>query len=255
MRLGKILFFLSALVTTAFATPSVDVVGGHIAPRRYPFMASLQVRKQQRPRNFVPICGASLIDVQWLLTAAHCVKYSDRSYRVIMNRYDLRRKSATQVFRAVKEVRIHPRYSGTTNDIALLRVDPVWLNRQMRIADEQVAAGAPLLAIGWGATKYAGPVVQVLRQVELPVVPFAKCAKAYAGIDYDKQICAGYEEGGKDTCGGDSGGPLFTNATLPVLIGITSFGRGCAEPGYYGVYTRVSHYIDWIESEKKIEAN
>ena len=67
-----------------------------------------------------------------------------------------------------------------------------------------------------------------------------------------KTIFCRYAEGGVDTCQGDSGGPLVcreSDADPYLLHGVTSFGIGCAEPGYPGVYTRVSKYVNWIEEQ------
>ena len=82
----------------------------------------------------------------------------------------------------------------------------------------------------------------------LPVIDNAACAERYGGRITDGQVCAGYEQGTMDSCQGDSGGPLVVpgGPTGWTQLGVVSFGRGCAQAGAYGVYTRVSHYIDWI---------
>ena len=93
----------------------------------------------------------------------------------------------------------------------------------------------------------------MLREVQVPVVSEEKCRTAYkespAAID-GSYICAGFSQGGKDACRADSGGPLMlANGLEPYnLIGIVSFGKGCADPKYPGVYTRVTHQLSWILS-------
>ena len=84
--------------------------------------------------------------------------------------------------------------------------------------------------------------------VDLPIIDNATCAEVYPGRTADGQVCAGYAQGTMDSCQGDSGGPLVVpgGPTGWTQIGVASFGRDCAQPGAYGVYTRVSHYIDWI---------
>src|SRR5262249_22043177 len=78
-----------------------------------------------------------------------------------------------------------------------------------------------------------------------------ECQGRYANATIGSgQICAGLEEGGKDSCQGDSGGPLIMNDAngCPWQVGIVSWGEGCAERKAYGVYTRISHYADWIQN-------
>ncbi|GBG31132.1 Serine protease 56 [Hondaea fermentalgiana] len=93
----------------------------------------------------------------------------------------------------------------------------------------------------------------LLRKVDVPFVPYKDCVKGiYEKSEIDKKtmICAGYEKGGKDSCQGDSGGPLFRDGGVgnQYLAGIVSWGYGCAAPKAYGVYTRVSTFVEWIES-------
>ena len=100
----------------------------------------------------------------------------------------------------------------------------------------------PLLATGWGATE-AGPPPIDLQEVQVPLVSEANCndANSYNGDVTDTMLCAGIDEGGKDTCQGDSGGPLTRGPGNTVLTGITSWGIGCADANFFGVYTRVSN--------------
>ena len=108
-----------------------------------------------------------------------------------------------------------------------------------------------MTTMGWGYTKEgSGQTSNVLMEVDVPVVDQKRCKKSYSQVTQN-QICAGYQKGGKDSCSGDSGGPLyFTQPNdVPLQTGIVSYGRGCARPDFYGVYTRVSSYIDWIFGE------
>ena len=107
--------------------------------------------------------------------------------------------------------------------------------------------------MGWGLTAENGLTSTHLREVTVPVVTNAVCSAGYAsdGITIaDTMLCAGSAQGGKDSCQGDSGGPIAikdTNGTWK-QIGVVSFGIGCARPNKYGVYTRVSEFIDWINA-------
>lgn len=112
---------------------------------------------------------------------------------------------------------------------------------------------------GYGTTLFRGPVAKVLQEVNVPMVDPTTCVRRYekeeVKVDPDLMMCAGYKEGGKDACQGDSGGPLVCqrcNSCDYYLAGITSFGFGCAEPEYYGVYTKVESIENWIA--EKIES-
>jgi secreted trypsin-like serine protease len=118
--------------------------------------------------------------------------------------------------------------------------------------DEQVDPGArPLASVDDDIDAWGYP--DTLRWVSLPIAPQALCARLVHDpllpevVVTDSMICAGTGRGGRDTCGGDSGGPLVVmEGQRPVLVGVTSWGEGCAWPGTYGVYTRVSAFKDWL---------
>lgn len=100
---------------------------------------------------------------------------------------------------------------------------------------------------GWGAMHENDHVLpDKLRVVDVPIVDRSKCNKTYLGEISIRMICAGLEMGGKDSCQGDSGGPAKNNGTL---AGIVSWGRGCAEPHYPGVYTNVARFVTWIKQK------
>lgn len=113
----------------------------------------------------------------------------------------------------------------------------------------------PVWTAGWGKTSVVGSVSNKLNNVQVKLYDASACSfiSLYHGIrDWSNYLCAGELEGGKDSCQGDSGGPLFIKEKNGhrqkfVLIGITSFGIGCAEPGLAGVYTKVGSYLSWIK--------
>jgi len=101
--------------------------------------------------------------------------------------------------------------------------------------------------LGWGAIRENGPSSDQLLRVDVPIISNAECSRNYGGGITGNMICAGYEQGGKDSCQGDSGGPLvITHDGQYYQAGVVSFGNGCAQAGYPGVYARVEKYIDWI---------
>jgi len=152
---------------------------------------------------------------------------------------------------------MHPSYSSSTfaNDISLIilsepldlsvpSAQPIALPTQ----NQQTPAGTPLVVSGWGTTRSGGSISDELRRVTVPAVSDDDCNSSYgAGSIYASMICAGVPEGGVDSCQGDSGGPLFTENPF-TLVGIVSWGYGCAVAGYPGVYTEVSYFVNWIEA-------
>ncbi|CAF4037989.1 unnamed protein product, partial [Rotaria magnacalcarata] len=111
--------------------------------------------------------------------------------------------------------------------------------------------GKETWVVGWGTTQFGGKVSPTLLQVSVPITNNQGCKQVLSAPA--KQICAGYDQGGKDSCQGDSGGPLVVEIGQGIfeLIGLVSFGIGCAKAMKPGVYTRVAGYIDWINDVLK----
>ena len=240
---------------------SLRIVGGSIANAvDYPWMVGL-VSGDESDLTNAQFCGASVIAPTWVITAAHCVENEiPGNVDVIIGAGDLRDSSA---FRRIRVSRIitHAGYfnqeDGIDADIALLELtESVEGGAVLPVIEDEALAvpGTMSRTIGWGLTSEGGSPAAELREVDLPIVSL-ETANATGAYDMEltaDMLPAGFPGGGKDSCNGDSGGPLLVRNQANdgyVLAGIVSFGShlGCAAPNAYGIYTRVSYFLDWIQ--------
>jgi secreted trypsin-like serine protease len=196
------------------------------------------------------LCGGSMIENGWVLTAAHCVQgYESAAGKILaisgaldINDIASTRKVATRVI-------VHPLYcSGTQDyDVALVKVEAT--GTPAKLTTVRPAQNTPALVSGWGTTTESGKTSPTLRIVEVSIKSATACneSAAYDGHVSDKMVCAG--PGGKapaDSCQGDSGGPLFAKDNPKAQLGIVSWGEGCARDGKFGVYADVASLQKWI---------
>ncbi|XP_028424056.1 serine protease 27 [Perca flavescens] len=237
------------------APVNTRIVGGKDATAgSWPWQVSLQGFGSH-------VCGGSLINREWVMSAAHCFSSTSRSgWQVSLGRRNLQGNNPNAVSRTVARIILHPNYDRNTNnnDIALLKLSsPVTFTTYIRpvclaASDSVFNSGTNSWVTGWGKLKegVSLPFPKTLQEVKVPVLGNRQCnCLNGVGTITDNMICAGVLAGGKDSCQGDSGGPMVNQqGSVWVQSGIVSFGFGCARPNLPGVYTRVSRYQSWINS-------
>ncbi|KAL2744257.1 serine protease 53-like [Vespula maculifrons] len=241
------LIIFAALFTGCFGfylkhPPFLDhrIVGGKsVDILDHPHQASLLFQYEHH-------CGASVISEKWVITAAHCMRFPQYFYLVSVG------SNATKsgIRYGVKNVISHPMFDPATldYDVSLIEVkENIYLNNEVKpikLTFSEPTHGF-MNVTGWGKLKESGDDPYSLQGVNVPIISRENCQAAYRDIANitEHMICAGMEKGGRDACQGDSGGPLSANGTL---YGIVSWGHGCAQPNYPGVYTNIASLRSWI---------
>jgi trypsin len=234
---------------------NVGIVGGTAAaPGQFPWIVGLVTHGEPNAYDAL-FCGGTVIAPRVVITAAHCtIDESPETMEVVVGRT---RMSQGRIGKrvAVSAIFNHPGYDGNryTNDIALVQLaEPVDVTpiRLPRLEDAPlINPAARTTSSGWGATTEGGSKSDDLLYVRLTVRSMSTCARRYQrrfGTDIRTQVCVGGKRG-EDTCQGDSGGPLFAGqGVTAVLLGLVSYGDGCARENVPGMYTRVAGYSKWV---------
>ncbi|XP_015193099.1 transmembrane protease serine 5 isoform X1 [Lepisosteus oculatus] len=233
------------------------IIGGTEATLgRWPWQVSLHYSSRHT-------CGGSIITRRWIATAAHCV----HNYRLpqvsswvvfagVVTRSST--KLAQHTGYAVEKILYHKNYNHRShdNDIALIKlktplnftdtIRPVCLPQY----DHDFPGGTQCWISGWGYTRPDEVhIPETLKEAPVPLISTKKCNSScmYDGEITSRMLCAGYTEGQVDACQGDSGGPLVCQDDgVWRLVGVVSWGTGCAEPNHPGVYTKVAEFLGWI---------
>ncbi|XP_072922066.1 transmembrane protease serine 11C-like isoform X6 [Hemitrygon akajei] len=234
-----------------FGLTSKIVGGTNSEDGEWPWQVSLQVGSH--------VCGASIISDSWLISAAHCFQMQlsiPSEWQAYMGSVELRRGTR----RDIKRIIIHPSYrtiNDNNYDVAVLEllnplnfskfIQPICLPSSSKIFPD----GQHCTVTGWGALAFGGQLPDILQRGNVVIISEQTCKHAYKNLITPIMLCAGILTGEVDSCQGDSGGPLACKQSdgFWFLAGIVSFGKGCANPGFPGVYTRVTAIREWVHEQ------
>ncbi|CAG5019029.1 unnamed protein product [Parnassius apollo] len=243
--------FKSVNNQSEYATSTRRIVHG-----RNTSIAAVPWQVSLREKTY-PICGGSIITDIWLITAAHCL------IKARANELSVRLGSSWKTrggeMYDVKECHVHPRYNSKTKicDVGLvqlyspLRFSAKILPIRLVAKESRLPADQPAVVSGWGKLREGGPSATYLQSSTVKTIAMKLCRRSgldRRAIDPASMFCAGsFSQPAPDACQGDSGGPLVQDG---VLIGVVSWGLGCARGNFPGVYTRLSSPIiwDWIQN-------
>ncbi len=266
-------------------SPQPRIINGNIASEaQMPWQVALVTNPLDAYQSYV--CSGSLIADRWVLTAAHCaeqLKKLNKDYYVLVGTNNLQDSQRGQVIK-VKQAYTHEQYNDRNydNDLALLElvqtVDFIKCGTHCQTIDlinttiekQNVPIASPVQIAGWGVLEdceenqseicqqYSGKMLRypelyptTLRYTTLKLTNCLSSSSLYKSEQItNNMLCAesSVQENPTDTCFGDSGAGLTIQNGLdkPYLLGIASWGVGCAKSGYPGVYTRVANYNNWI---------
>ncbi|XP_028255577.1 coagulation factor VII-like [Parambassis ranga] len=257
----------SCIVKESLACGMVPILQGHKIDERLRIVGGSVCPKGECPWQVLLVnkgkgfCGGVIYKPTWILTASHCLENMNSQFlKVVAGEHNTEVSEGTEQLIQVVEIIMHEGYVPSTadNDIALLRLAspivytpyavPACLPTRP-LADRELWAVRLHTVSGWGRRSENGPTSHLLRRLKVPRIRTQDCTEQ-SGVTITKNMfCAGYIEGREDSCKGDSGGPLVTEYKKTVfLLGIVSWGKGCARPGNYGIYTRLSNYLEWIHN-------
>ncbi|KAM8961843.1 serine protease ami-like [Pelodytes ibericus] len=242
LALSTFLVVLSISAVEGF--PRGRILGGKDSSGR-PYMVSLQI-------DGAHLCGGLLFSEEWILSAAHCAPTSNKTLKVMLGASSLKEPSNTKLEFEIKTYIVHPLYntSSSDHDLMLLKLpQKVTVNNAVKPLPFQkenitIPESTKCLVAGWGQMKQTGKKPDTLQEILVPVISTTTCNRRDY---YDEEItplmmCAG--EKGKDSCEGDSGGPLICNGVAEAIV--AGGHRKCGNAKKPGVYIRIAPYNNWI---------
>ncbi|XP_011497790.1 PREDICTED: trypsin-like isoform X1 [Ceratosolen solmsi marchali] len=220
------------------------------------FPQQVSLRRRYSQSHF---CGGSILTAEWILTAGHCMSNNVKkvlepyTITVVAGEIVLKNTNYARQWSYVRKIIVHPHFNVETleNDVALLQLSkPLTFDMYVRpitVASTSTKPSTTCQVSGWGYKKYEENVASsYLMYIDIPMMPVRLCRKLL--VNYTKvpagMLCAGYLEGGRDACQGDSGGGLLCQG---FLTGVVSGGEGCAWPRLPGLYSDVKFYAFWIK--------
>ncbi|XP_055856628.1 trypsin zeta-like [Episyrphus balteatus] len=231
------------------------IVGGKLSDiTKHPHQISIRYKKCGTC-SFKHICGGTIVSDKIILTAAHCVVDNEAKYMHVVAGTNERTGHGIMV--PVKNFVYHEDFYKLTpfdNDVAILVLDVELPLNGYDIKAIEMTETRPLpyeiaQVTGWGQVSEIGALSDLLLEVEVSIIPNEICeARFDEGRINPSMLCAGTAKGGKDACSGDSGGPLLVNG---VLVGVVSWGDGCARAEFPGVYASVADLRPWIDAAIK----
>jgi secreted trypsin-like serine protease len=265
--------FATLALTFGLSAPAHAVVGGNdAAPGEYPYVAHIVIDASFQ-------CTGTLIDPTHVITAAHCgslapggianvpIGQPGQLIEVSIGAYNKPFDDGED--HLGKAVFVNPGWAGigsVSHDAAIVELDTASSKTPVKIASAAErslwSVGTLATIVGYGVTESDGEQPDVLQEGRVPIVADSVAAEAYpylvdgvdpvlGGFESETQVAAGFPQGGVDTCQGDSGGPLLVSSGTGMrLVGDTSYGAGCAEPGFPGVYGRLADTAmrEWVQS-------
>ncbi|KAE8633343.1 hypothetical protein XENTR_v10001851, partial [Xenopus tropicalis] len=250
------------------------IVGGvNSQPGAWPWLVSIQA---WRGSDYGHFCGGTILNNQWILTAAHCLidyKTTFDTIRVVIGARKLSKLGSETQIRKVKQLILHEKYlreGKHSYDIGLILLDePIKFNDYTQraclpSASLNVAQKTNCYVAGWGVLEEKAyleiAAADILQEAGVFFINKELCNSKewYNGKVYPYNLCAGHKEGKIDSCQGDSGGPLMCKRKTSndyIVVGVTSWGIGCARKQRPGIYISTQYFNEWIESKitKKAE--
>lgn len=244
---------LAAVTCRVAAAPESRIIGGReVDISKHPYLVSIRYRSGVND-PYVHKCAGVIYSDNVVITGAQCVVDIGATEKVMVVAGANSRVGLDGMPYPVLKWIAHPNYSSWTvdNDIAILIIDDVFdfghtLIDQIQIKESRPMDGRVATVAGWGYRQENGPSSTKLEEVQVPIINNQDCTNSYgAGEITERMICAGYlSSGGKDACQGDTGGPLVLDREL---VGLVSWGIGCARPKYPSVYTFVGSLKPWLD--------